>query len=237
MSGEPIMLRCAWIPAALLLVGCGSGPAGETRREQQSIDLAGTQSARVELAMGAGELRVASGATRLIEAEFTYNLERLKPTVEHHTSGSETVVVISQTGSGSFSVGNVISRWDLRLNNGIPLDVIAKLGAGEAHMDLGDLTLRRLDIGIGAGEVHVDLRGAPKRSYSVDIKGGVGETVVTLPRTVGISATADGGLGTIAVNGLEKRGEQWINAGHESDPVQITVDIKGGIGEIQVNAQ
>jgi len=230
------MTKFAWIPVALLVIGCGE-PAGETRREQQSIELAGAQSGRVDLTMGAGELSVESGASKLVEAEFTYNLDRLKPTVEQRTSGNETDVVISQSGTGSFNFGNVVSRWDLRLNNGIPLDVVAKLGAGEAHMKLGDVTLRTLDIGIGAGEVHVDLRGTPKRSYSVDIKGGVGETIVNLPRTVGISATAAGGLGTIAMNGLEKRGDRWVNTGHENDPVQITVDIKGGIGEIQVNAQ
>lgn len=230
------MTKFAWIPVALLVIGCGE-PTGETRREQQSVDLAGAQSARVNLTMGAGELRVESGASKLVEAEFTYNLDRLKPIVEHHTSGNETDVVISQSETGSFNFGNVVSRWDLRLNNGIPLDVFAKLGAGEAHMNLGDITLRTLDIGIGAGEVRVDLRGTPKRSYTVDIKGGVGETVVNLPRTVGISATAAGGLGTIAMNGLEKRGDRWVNTGHENDTVQITVDIKGGIGEIQVNAQ
>ena len=129
------MFRLAWLPVALLIVGCGE-PAGETRREQQSIDLAGAQSARVNLAMGAGELMVGSGATTLVEAEFTYNLDRLKPTVEHHTSGGETDVAISQTATGGFSFGNVVSRWDLRLNNGVPIDVIAKLGAGEAHMNL-----------------------------------------------------------------------------------------------------
>ena len=231
------MLKRAWIPLALLVVGCGSEPAGETRREQQSIELAGAQSARVELTMGAGELRVESGATKLVEAEFTYNLDRLKPTVEQHTSGGETDVAITQSESAGFNFGNVVSRWDLRLNNGVPLDVAAKLGAGEAHMNLGDLTLRKLDIGIGAGEVQVDLRGTPKRSYSVDIKGGVGQTTVNLPRTVGISATAAGGLGTIAMNGLEKRGERWVNAGHENDPVQITIDVRGGLGEIQVNAR
>jgi hypothetical protein len=230
------MVRFAWIPVALIVIGCGE-PAGETRREQQSIELAEAKTGRVNLTMGAGELRVESGASKLVEAEFTYNIDRLKPTVEHHTSGGETEVAISQSETGSFNFGNVVSRWDLRLNNGLPLDVVAKLGAGEAHMNLGDVTLRTLDIGIGAGQVHVDLRGSPKRSYNVDIKGGVGETVVYLPRTVGISATAAGGLGTIAMNGLEKRGERWINAGHESDPVQITLDVKGGIGEIQVNAQ
>jgi hypothetical protein len=230
------MFRLAWLPVALLVVGCGE-PAGEMRREQQSIDLAGAQSARVNLAMGAGELMVGSGASKLVEAEFTYNVDRLKPTVEHQTSGDETDVTISQTETGSFNFGNVVSRWDLRLNNGVLLDVSATLGAGEAHMNLGDLTLRRLDVSIGAGEVHVDLRGTPKRSYGVEIKGGVGETVVYLPRTVGISATAAGGVGSITMNGLEKRGERWINSGHESDPVQITLDVKGGIGEITVHAQ
>jgi hypothetical protein len=186
--------------------------------------------------MGAGELKVSGGATKLMEAEFTYNVERLKPTVEHRSSATEGEIRISQSEARSLSIG-AMSRWDLRLNNGVVMDIVAKLGAGEAGMNLGDLDLRNLEVGIGAGEVHVDLRGTPKRSYGVRINGGVGQTVVLLPRSVGISANAAGGLGSISVNGLEKRSERWINAGHENDPVQITVDIKGGIGEIQVTAQ
>ena len=65
------MARFAWIPVALLIAGCGGEPAGETRREQQSIDQAGAQSGRVTLTMAAGELRVESGASKLVEAEFT----------------------------------------------------------------------------------------------------------------------------------------------------------------------
>ncbi|HEU4693342.1 MAG TPA: hypothetical protein VFS23_33495, partial [Vicinamibacterales bacterium] len=113
----------------------------------------------------------------------------------------------------------------------------ARLGAGEAELALGELNLRNLQVGIGAGQVHVDLRGTPKQSFDVRIEGGVGETVVYLPRSVGISATAAGGLGSISVNGLEKRGERWVNAGHENDAVQITVDVKGGIGEIRLSAE
>jgi hypothetical protein len=119
----------------------------------------------------------------------------------------------------------------------VPLDVSAKLGAGEAELDLGELNLQNLEVGIGAGQVHVDLRGAPKQSYNVRIEGGVGETVVYLPRSVGISATAAGGLSSISVNGLEKRGERWVNAGHENDMVQIRVDVKGGIGDIRLTAE
>jgi N-terminal domain of toast_rack, DUF2154 len=230
------MFRFAWLPVALLAAACSMEPAGETRREQQSIELDGATSARVNLEMGAGELRISSGAAKLMEAEFTYNVDRLKPMVEHHANAAESEIRISQAQTSGLTVG-AMSRWDLRLNDAVVMDIVAKLGAGEAEMNLGSLTLRNLEVGIGAGQVHVDLRGTPKRGYAVRISGGVGQTVVYLPRSAGISATAAGGLGSISVNGLEKRGERWINAGHENDPVQITVNIKGGIGEIQVNAQ
>jgi hypothetical protein len=186
--------------------------------------------------MSAGELKISGGAAKLLEAEFTYNVDRLKPTVEHRSSATESEIRIAQSQTSGLSFG-AMSRWDLRLNDGVLMDVVAKLGAGQADLNLGNLTLRNLEVGIGAGQVHVDLRGTPKRGYAVRINGGVGETVVYLPRSVGISANAVGGLGSISVNGLEKRGDRWINSGRENDPVQITVDVKGGIGEIQVNAQ
>jgi len=235
-ESSELMRKFAWLPIALVVAGCSVERAGETRREQQSIELDGSASTRVSLEMSAGELNVSSGAAKLMEAEFTYNVDRLKPTVEHGSSGAESEIRISQTQSSGLAFG-AMARWDLRLNDSVLMDIVAKLGAGQAEMNLGGVNLRNLEIGIGAGQVHVDLRGMPKRSYGVRINGGVGQTVVYLPRSAGISATAAGGLGSISMNGLEKRGERWINTGHESDPVQITVDIKGGIGEIQVSAQ
>jgi hypothetical protein len=227
------MIKFAWVPVALLLAGCSMEIPGEARTEQQAVDLdEGSRSARINLEMSAGELKVAGGASRLLEGEFTYNVDSFKPIIER----SPGALRISQSDSQSFGVG-AESRWDLRLNESVLLNVVAKLGAGEAELVLGELNLQNLEVGIGAGEVHVDLRGAPKQSYGVRIQGGVGETVVYLPRSVGIAATAAGGLGSISVNGLEKRGERWINTSQENNPVQITVDVKGGIGEIRLTAE
>jgi hypothetical protein len=227
------MMKLALLPVVILLAGCSMEMPGDTRTEQQEIDLdTASTPTRVSLEMSAGELKVASGAAKLMEGQFTYNVDRFKPIIDRKPGELR----ISQGETQGFGVG-VESRWDLRLNEGVPLDVTAKLGAGEAELNLGELNLRNLQVGIGAGQVHVDLRGTPKQSFGVRIEGGVGETVVYLPRSVGISATAAGGLGSISVNGLEKRGERWVNAGHESDAVQITVDVKGGIGEIRLTAE
>src|SRR4030095_882656 len=181
------MTKIAWLPIALLAAACSMERAGETRRDQQSIDLDGSGSARVSLEMGAGELNVSGGAAKLMEAEFTYNVDRLKPMVEHRSSAAESEIRISQAETSGMAFG-AMSRWDLRLNNGVVMDIVTKLGAGQAQMNLGGLSLRNLEIGIGAGQVQVDLRGTPKRSFGVRINGGVGQTVVHLPRSDGISA-------------------------------------------------
>lgn len=224
-----------WLPAIAVLTACNV-VAGPTMHDTQTVDLDRSESTRVDLKIGAGELRVSGGAVKKMEAEFEYS-QSLKPTVEHRTSGSISEITIAQTGSGGFSFGGNKSRWDLRLNDEVPMDVAAKLGAGEADLHLGSLNLRSVNVDIGVGEVKVDLRGTPKKGYNVRINGGVGQATVYLPRTAGISASAAGGIGEVRVDGLEKRGDRWINVGHENDPVQIAVDAKGGVGEIRIVAQ
>ena len=66
------------------------------------------------------------------------------------------------------------------------------------------LDLNRVELNIGAGEMKVDLRGEPTHDYTVQVRGGVGETVVYLPKDVGIAATATKGLGDISTDGPRK---------------------------------
>jgi len=231
-----VMKRLSWLPAALLAVSCSIG-TGPTIHDKHSIELDKSELTRLNLRIGAGELRVSGGASKKVEADLAYNSDRLKPTIEQHTSGSRSEIEIAQPESRGFAFGNTVSEWDVRLHDEAPLEVNAKLGAGEAHLVLGSLNLRGVSMDIGVGEVSVDLRGTPKTSYAVNVNGGVGEARITLPKSVGISAAAKGGIGEIHVDGLEKKGDRWINPGHENDAVQITVDAKGGVGEIHISAQ
>jgi hypothetical protein len=128
-------------------------------------------------------------------------------------------------------------KWDLRLNERVPLDLVANLGAGEAHMKLGGLTLRSVEVHMGVGELNLDLRGNPTRDVDVQIHGGVGEATVYLPASVAIIASAKGGIGHIAVEGLEKRDGRWINPRHERAASTFRVDVAGGVGAIHLIAE
>jgi hypothetical protein len=225
--------RAALGLAITLLVAACEWGTGETRTLTRSVDLDKAESVDVELRMGAGELNVGGGSAKLIDASFRFNTSA-EPLVDYQGGARGSLRVQQPEGS---SWGNVENNWDLRLNDSVPMDLRARLGAGEATLNLGTLDLRSLEVQQGAGEVRLDLRGTPKRSYDVRVSGGVGSTRIRVPRSVAVVANATSGIGSIRVDGLEKRGSSWYNPGHESDPVTIRLDVKGGVGEIVISAE
>ena len=222
--------------AVLLVSGCGFGmvATGETRRETVTIALDKAARVRTEIRMEAGELRVKSGSPKLLDATFSFNVDEWKPVVEYRVTGSDGELNILQPRGSRAGFGNTVNEWELDLNADVPLELVANLGAGEVNLDLGRMNLGRVEVNIGAGEVDVDLRGEPRRDYSVHIRGGVGETKVRLPRGARIEATAAKGLGQINVEGLERRGNVWTNPDPADTSVTVRVDVKGGIGEINL---
>lgn len=226
--------------AVALLCGCEfDGPrAGPSEHYAKSVELGKFESARLELRMGAGELRMSGGSPKLAEADFDYNVSPWKPRFISHISGLRADLKVEQPPSGPF-VGDVENKWEMRLNDQVPWDIVTNLGAGEAHLDLGSVALRNVEVHMGVGQLNLDLRGAPKRSFDVEINGGVGEAQIYLPRGAGISATAHGGIGDISVEGLEKRGDRWTNQEwlRSASGVSIRLTINGGIGSIRIVAE
>ena len=207
---------------------------GPTRHESRDFDRKGVERMRMELHMGAGEVKVRGDAPELAHADFTYNVESWKPEVTYHTLGGTSDLTIEQPGNSHTHIGDTTYIWDVQAANDIPLELIARLGAGNARMDLGNLTLRRVEVEMGVGELNMDLRGTPTHDYDVHIHGGVGEATVHLPREVGIYASGSGGIGEIHVEGLHKQGDHWVNDAYNDAKVRVHVTVEGGIGQINL---
>ncbi|MEO8484029.1 MAG: toast rack family protein [Acidobacteriota bacterium] len=228
--------RLVIVALTALASACTETHSGPPVHEHFAAPMDKAESTRVGLSMGAGKLTVKGGAGDLVAADFTYNVPEWKPSTVQSVSGTQSEIQISQ-GSSNTSGGNTENQWDVALNDTRPLTLIARVGAGEARMTLGSLNLRRIELAIGAGQVDVDLRGNPTTSYVVSVQGGVGQATIHLPKTVAISASASGGLGDISVKGLEKRDGRWINPAATSSAVTIELDVRGGVGQIELNAE
>ncbi|HKE22886.1 MAG TPA: toast rack family protein [Bryobacteraceae bacterium] len=205
-------------------------PTGPTKYDSFAIERDKSAQVNVNLEMGAGNLKVGTGTSKLAQAYFTYNVPSWKPVVDY--SAGE--LTIRQPGHGRAHIGNVKSEWDLRLGRQIPVDVHVHFGAGEAQLDLGSLDLRSVSVDMGVGKMQMDLRGDPTHDYDVRINGGVGEATVHLPTKAGVYATAEGGIGEIRAVGLKKRNDHWVNDAYDTARVKVRVDVKGGIGRIEL---
>jgi hypothetical protein len=206
------------------------------RRETRVIPRDTSEAARVDLRMGAGELRVNGGAEDLMDAEFNYNVSRWQPQVRYRSFAGRADLTVRQP-EGFQHLRNSTYDWDLRLNNEIPMDLLIHFGAGEARLNLGSLNLRSVQVDMGVGEINLDLRGSPRRDYDVRIRGGVGEATIHLPPDAGIYAIAEGGIGDIKVRGLRQEGRHWVNELYGNAKTQIRVDVRGGVGAINLFAE
>jgi N-terminal domain of toast_rack, DUF2154 len=216
----------------LLLTSCVAvrEPTGPTQYDSRAIEPDNSELVRVTLHMGAGNLKVGTGTSKLAQAYFTYNVPGWKPIVTY-TPGDLT---IRQPGESHPHFGNVKYEWDVRLSRQVPMNLEVHFGAGEAQLDLGPLDLRDVEVHMGVGQMRMDLRGNPTHDYNVQIHGGVGEATVKLPVKAGIYATATGGIGEIRVRGLRKMGDHWENDAYDTSKVKVRVDVKGGIGRIEL---
>ncbi len=230
------MLSAAAGLVLVLAAACTNfyAPTGPLRTDSQTVKLGDAKSVEVKLQMAAGEMKVEGSAPNLMDAEFSYNVDRTKPNVDYKVSGTQGTLTVEQP-SGSGSGGhNVHYSWDVHLSDKVPISISVEQGAGRTELNLASLSLNSLDVQVGAGESFVDLTGDYKHDVVARIHGGVGKATVKLPRDVGVHVIARGGIGAINAHDLIKQGDAYVNDQYGRSPVTVRVEVEGGVGEINL---
>ena len=226
--------------AALLLASCVRSDdvrVGELRTESKTVELGDAKSVDVNITIGAGDLKVTGGAEKLLEADFTYNVAKLKPEVEF-TNG--TLVVQHPDVRGYRSpqdIKDFRNEWDLRLNNDVPMNLSLDMGAGTSSLQLSGLSLNGLNVTLGVGKSTVDLTGNWARDLDVTFDTGAANITVRLPKDVGVRIEVNSGPSTINISGLTKNGEVYTNAAYGVSDTTLHITIQAGIGQINLEVE
>jgi CubicO group peptidase (beta-lactamase class C family) len=224
--------------SALVLTACSPrARVGALQTEFQSVELGDAEAVRVEIEFGAGDLTVTGGAEKLLEADFSYNVARLKPEVAY-TDGT---LVVRQPEARGLPVLRDIdgfrNEWDLRLTDEAPMDLSVNVGAGTSDLQLKGLSLTRLDVTVGAGESTIDLSGDWERDLDISIDSGAGDIRVRLPQDVGARVEINAGVGSVEAPGLTKDGDVYTNAAYGAAEVTLQVTIEAGVGQISLEVE
>ena len=217
------------------------GEVGALKTEVQNVETGEARSVRAEVKMGAGNLQVSSGAggPLLMAAQFSYNVAKMKPEVSYGVTNGRGALTVEEPRTVTFNTwpANLRYSWDLKLNDGVPLDIDVGIGAGKSRLDMRGLMLKSLSVHAGVGECDVDLTGDWHGDADVKIEGGMGRVNVRLPLAVGVRAHVAGGLGSVHTADLNRDGEYYVNSAYGKSPVTLTVDIAGGVGEITLEVE
>ena len=228
MTSSTCLTLSITLAAMLTTAGCNMDHdhlSGRAETITRSVQLGEAKFVQVQIHMGAGELRLAGGASDLLEGDFTSEHPTLEPKINYQVSGDRGMLSVRQPTGG---------EMDIRLRNDVPMDLEVKLGAGESKLIVGSLDLRRLNVNVGVGECTVDLAGDWKENLKALIKGGIGEATVLLPEDTGVRVSAHGGIGEICRGPLMQKGDAFVNEAYGKTPVTLDIEVKGGIGQINL---
>ena len=223
------------LTTTLLLVACSSAPrVGELQTESHSVELGDAKAIDVSIDFGAGDLTVSGGASKLLEADFNYNVAELKPVLTF-TDGT---LLVEQPGVHGLPIPQGITdfrnEWSLHLNNDVPLNLKVNMGAGNSDLQLAGLSLTGLDVTLGAGTSNVDLSGNWARDLDVTFDAGAADLNVRLPKDVGVRVEVETGPSAVESHGLTQDGNIYTNAAYGESKVTLQINIKAGIGRINL---
>ncbi len=227
----------------MLLAASGCAPSrtvirvGELQTRSQSVALDGAKTESVEIGFGIGMLEVSGGASDLLQAKFNYNVDQLNPQVAY--KGGTLSVLTPEYSHASVSFWNAEdfrNEWDLQLNDSVPMKMHVVMGLGSADLQLGSLSLTRLDLDAGAGPILIDLTGNWQADLDADITGGLGEITLRLPSSACVRVDIKRGLGGVYTHGLTNDGNTYVNAACSTSEATLRIDIGAGVGDINLEA-
>jgi hypothetical protein len=219
----------------LVLSGCMLQVGGNEESTEVKVEKDQAKEIELELNIGAGELNVEPGAEEWVEGTIEYNDDKLEPEVSYKLKGDQGVAVIEQGKNGlldKINIGEIDNHWDLRLNDGIPTNLIINSGASDTMLDLKGLEITDLEINAGVGDITIDLGGEWNESFDATLDMGVGESTIILPSEVGVKIETSKGIGKSNLVGFISQGDGvYVNDAYEDADVVINLKTNLGVGE------
>ncbi len=204
------------LSAAALVAGGSSMAAQTMRTATSSRPIAGERMLRATIDFGAGTLRVMPARPgELYRMQLRYDADRNTPVNEYDArTGILRLGVESNGGAGIrvTSRAQLDQRAELNIAQRVPIILAANLGASEASLELGGMTLASLAVRGGASRTLVRF-AAPTAGEctTATFSLGAGELAVSGLANSGCAAIrVDGGVGraTLSFDGVSRRNQQ-----------------------------
>ncbi len=224
---------------ALATTGCRAVRIADSSRvktvtKDVPLDSAAKIDADVEMAVGELTLSSEPTGTSAFSGDFTFGDPSWEPEVKYVVSGGTGSLDVRMPDSLKVpSFKDVTNKWDVKLAGGVPTDLRLTLGVGKGDVDLSGVDVRTLKMVCGVGETVLDLSGPRTDGVSAKIDSGVGDLTIRLPKGVGVKVDGrQDGLGDMTADGFIAQGDAWVNEAYAGSGPKIEIDLTRGVGNV-----
>jgi hypothetical protein len=127
-------------------------------------------------------------------------------------------------------------NWDFGLNREVPLQLVFKMGANDARMDLSQLKVTDLSIDTGASSVNVTLPAAVQL-IRVRVKAGAAAVNLRLPEGVAARIKVNSGLTGVNIDRgrFPQSGSTYQSDNYDSAVCKADITLDTGVGSIDIH--
>lgn len=247
-----------------LVLGFNSHMEAQQKEVKKAIPLAGAGALNTGIEFPVGNLRIKTTSGPTTKCIFQFRKDKWEPEVQYNKKGGEGYLKITSEGGVVFDFDDDRhsgygeedqSNWGILFPSKVPHELDIEMEAGNARINLENSWLKDFEFSMTAGEVEINLRntsvpdvdfkalageatldfsGIWKNNMVADIRGGFGSITLVLPSEAGVELEFNGLLGDVDAPRMRKDGNTYINKAFGETPHTLYLDVKGGIGDINV---
>ncbi len=217
------------------------GQATQLPGESVQVPLNDVTSAEVSLAPVASALQVGAldGGNYLLAGTIaSYRAEGV--TQSYQRTGDHAQVRLETAGASvvpttAFSASS--PTWDLDLTPTIPLEIGVNLVAGQANLELAELTAEALDVDLVFGQSMIVLPASGR--YAARVAGVFGQTVIVIPAGLEASVRVEPLLTARTVDSALRQlpDGRYVTAGYGQAENQVDLVISQVVGAIEIQTK
>ncbi len=159
---------------ALVLVAAVSVFAAKIVHKTETVEAKGAKTLDVKCTFGAGNLSISPSAMDdAARLDIDYAPDKVDYNVDYEVSGETGHLTMESDLRSHIHMDGDDNNWDAVFSTKYPMDLILKIGACEADMDLGGIPLTEASIEIGAASGKLDFSAPnPKRCRDLKFEAG-----------------------------------------------------------------
>jgi hypothetical protein len=215
--------------------GAGSGWAAGSRGtaaggQDVSIDLEGASQAEVQVAFGAGELKIGRApAGKLVEGRFDGGVRPDQRGPGRVRLGREAPPTWGW-GPGRWGQG-----WHFGVTGDVPLTLTVETGASDNDLELGDLRVTDLTVRTGASRTRIALPTAAGYTRA-RVDAGAATVRIEVPQGVALRLHGRMQIGTNDVDAgrFPPTTDGWASPDYDTAANKVELTVTGGLATLQV---